>query len=148
MNDRVHPSWPCFSCTTTVVQSLQRSRSVSACYTGAVHRRRGSWSKNQALFSGRVPHVRPSVHGPKTDFSNAFIPSHEESCLCHSLCPGNKSAGRGCARLFRPMYAEANMGHPSRTTGSRHERRSAGFGLHSNPDNSAVLIKSNSAQHG
>jgi hypothetical protein len=24
--------------------------------------------------SGRVPHVRPSVHGPKTDSSNAFTP--------------------------------------------------------------------------
>src|ERR1700688_5061638 len=29
----------------------------------------------------------------------------------------NKSVGGGCARLFRPMYAEANMGHPSRDAG-------------------------------
>jgi hypothetical protein len=29
----------------------------------------------------------------------------------------NKSDGRGCARLFRPMYAGANMGHPSREEG-------------------------------
>src|SRR5271156_2548427 len=29
---------------------------------------------NSLLGSGRVPHVRLSVHGPKTDFSNAFTP--------------------------------------------------------------------------
>jgi hypothetical protein len=29
----------------------------------------------------------------------------------------NRSVGRGCAQSLRPMYAEANMGHPSRTMG-------------------------------
>jgi uncharacterized protein (DUF433 family) len=29
---------------------------------------------NQGPRFGRVPHVRPSVHGPRTDFSNAFTP--------------------------------------------------------------------------
>jgi hypothetical protein len=28
-------------------------------------------------------------------------------------CPRSKSVGKGCAYLFRPMYAAANMGHPS-----------------------------------
>jgi hypothetical protein len=37
-------------------------------------------AKNEAFFPGRVPHVRPSVHGPKTGFSNAFTPLHEDSC--------------------------------------------------------------------
>jgi hypothetical protein len=32
---------------------------------GGVHLRRRDWSKDGALFPGRVPHVRPSVHGPK-----------------------------------------------------------------------------------
>src|SRR5579863_5494307 len=30
-----------------------------------VPRRRRGRAKNEALFPGRVPHVRPSVHGPK-----------------------------------------------------------------------------------
>jgi hypothetical protein len=37
-------------------------------------------SKNEAPFSGRVPHVRPGVHGPKTDSSNAFAPLRKDSC--------------------------------------------------------------------
>jgi hypothetical protein len=35
----------------------------------------------------------------------------------------------GCARLFQPMYAEANMGHPSRTIDGDCEVKSAGFSL-------------------
>src|ERR1700752_1344159 len=31
----------------------------------------------------------------------------------------SKSVGRGCARHLRPMYAGANMGHPSREEGLR-----------------------------
>jgi hypothetical protein len=31
--------------------------------------------------------------------------------------PRSNSVGRGYARLFRPMYAGANMGHPSREEG-------------------------------
>ena len=65
---------------------------------------------------GRVPHVRTSVHGPITIFSNAFAPCaagmHAPAPIF--FCPHSKSVGRGCARLFRPMYAGANMGHPSR----------------------------------
>jgi hypothetical protein len=34
-----------------------------------------------AVFgSGRVPHVRQSVHGPKTNFSNAFTLCRDDSC--------------------------------------------------------------------
>ena len=54
-------------------------------------------------------------HGPKTDFSNAFTPS------ARALAPGSRvftrpteTAERAAPHLFRPMYAEANMGHPSR----------------------------------
>jgi hypothetical protein len=86
-------------------------------------------AKNEALFSGRVPHVRPSVHGPKTDFSNAFTSLDGILPLAAVSGPPDRSAGRGCARLFRPMYAGANMGHPSRTIGSCYEMKSAGFCL-------------------
>jgi hypothetical protein len=68
--------------------------------------------------SGRVPHVRLSVHGPKTDSSNAFTPCSRTLALGRSLLAYGKSVGWGCARLFRPMYAGANMGHPSREEGS------------------------------
>src|SRR5579859_5849419 len=36
---------------------------------------------------------------------------------CALFAPRSKSAGRGCAHLFRPMYGGANMGHPSREEG-------------------------------
>jgi hypothetical protein len=65
--------------------------------------------------SGRVPHVRPSVHGPKTDSSNALTACARIVDLGRSPSAHvSSSVGRGCARLFRPMYARANMGHPSR----------------------------------
>jgi hypothetical protein len=35
---------------------------------------------------------------------------------------------------FRPMYAEANMGHPSRTKDRGYEMKSAGLPLQSNLD--------------
>jgi hypothetical protein len=72
--------------------------------------------------SGRVPHVRPSVHGPKTDFSNALTPCTGILALGRSLFAFVAIALEGAApwaapRLFRPMYAGANMGHPSRKEG-------------------------------
>jgi hypothetical protein len=71
-------------------------------------------AKNEALFSGRVPHVRPSVHGPKTDFQMLSV-------YCARIFPLGPGvfvlvieALEGAApHLSRPMYAEANMGHPS-----------------------------------
>jgi hypothetical protein len=75
-------------------------------------------AKNEAFFSGRVPHVRPSVHGLKTDSSNALTLLHEDLALGRSLFANVTEAMEGAApRLFRPMYAEANMGHPSREEG-------------------------------
>ena len=38
-----------------------------------------------AYGSGRVPHVRPSVHGPKMDFSNALTPCTGILALGRSL---------------------------------------------------------------
>jgi hypothetical protein len=71
-------------------------------------------AKNEALFSGRLPHVRPSEHGPKTDFSNAFTPCARIFPVGRSLFVLVTEALEGAApRLYRPMYAEANMGHPS-----------------------------------
>jgi hypothetical protein len=67
--------------------------------------------RNTVLGSGRVPHVRPSVHGPETDFSNAFTPCIEMLVLGRSLFAGVVRALEGAApRLFRPMYAQANRG--------------------------------------
>ena len=61
--------------------------------------------------SGRVPHVRTSVHGPITILSNAFAPCHE------GFSPSEQffliaGALKGLRPVFRPMYAGANMGHP------------------------------------
>jgi hypothetical protein len=47
----------------------------------------------------------PRVHGPKTVVFKCF----------HFT--GNRSVGRGFAHLFRPTYAGANVGHPSREEG-------------------------------
>jgi hypothetical protein len=37
-------------------------------------------AENGALFPGRVPHVRQSVHGPKTNSSNAFPLCAKDPC--------------------------------------------------------------------
>src|SRR6266849_5807543 len=37
--------------------------------------------------------------------------------LAAVVSPHSKSVGRAAPRLFRPMYAGANMGHPSREEG-------------------------------
>src|ERR1700759_1418469 len=39
----------------------------------------------------------------------------------------------GCARLFQPMYGEANMGHPSRTIRSGNEEQIRGPHAHYRP---------------
>src|SRR5258707_41228 len=39
------------------------------------------------------------------------------SFLAAVFSPHSKSVGRAAPRLFRPMYAWANMGHPSRDGG-------------------------------
>ena len=52
-----------------------------------------------------MPHVRLSVHGPKTDSSNAFTPCARPLILGHSISPHCKKRWEDKARLFRPMYA-------------------------------------------
>jgi hypothetical protein len=85
------------------------SSTQAECIGGAV-----VGAKNEAPSPGRVPHVRPSVHGPKTDSSNAFTPCARILALGRSFSRWQKR-WKGCAHLPPPMYARANMGHPSRT---------------------------------
>jgi hypothetical protein len=103
--------------------ALPRSRSIRACCwcSGGLH-------LSTAVYgSGRVPHVRLSVHGPKTDSSNAFTPCATSLALRRSLLARVAEALEGAApRLFRPMYAGANMGHPSRTIDRVWEMKSGG----------------------
>jgi hypothetical protein len=104
--------------------------------------------------SGRVPHVRPSVHpdflssslaltnfmwlslmnaahtpvggaGPGNPghwaendiFPMPLLAARGLLLVLTAFYPQNKNVGRGCARPLRPMYALANMGHPSREPG-------------------------------
>jgi hypothetical protein len=53
-----------------------------------------------------VPHVRPGVRGPKMICIDCFL----------QLIDSQK-AMVGFARLIRPTYAEANVGHPSSSYG-------------------------------
>ncbi len=55
-----------------------------------------------SLAPGRVPHVRPSVHGLNTTFFQCF---HHRSPPTY-----RKRKRRGFAHLVQPMYAWANMG--------------------------------------
>jgi len=58
------------------------------------------------------------IHGPKTDFSNALTRCTGMIALGRSLFALIAEALEGAApHLFRPMYAGANMGHPSREQG-------------------------------
>jgi hypothetical protein len=50
---------------------------------------------------GRVPHVRPSVHGPKTDSSNAFTPIHKDCYFWPQAHPRSASVGRGIGACLR-----------------------------------------------
>jgi hypothetical protein len=69
-----------------------------------------------AYGSGRVPHVRPSVRGPKTIFFEC--PHGRGLLLLQRHSARNAEALEGAApQLFRPMCAKANMGHPPREEG-------------------------------
>src|SRR5580700_7411214 len=50
--------------------------------------------------SGWVPHVLPSVHGPKTDFSNAFTHCTRTLALGRSLFARVTEALEGAAPVF------------------------------------------------
>jgi hypothetical protein len=57
----------------------------------------------------------PAYMGRKRNFSNAFTLCATILALGRSLFTRVAEALEGAApRLFRPMYAEANMGHTSR----------------------------------
>jgi hypothetical protein len=55
----------------------------------------------------------------------------------YSMSQKTLSVGRGFARLFRPMYAGANMGHPSSLVSRRVQASYAAFSIafHSSADN-------------
>jgi hypothetical protein len=73
-------------------------------------------SRTRGCWWRPVQEIR--IHGPKTDFSNAFTPCTRILALRRSLFARVAEALEGAApRLFRPMYARANMGHPSREAG-------------------------------
>jgi hypothetical protein len=81
-----------------------------------------------------MPHAFPLVvlwagnrdHAPKTDSSNASLHAQGPLLQAAVFLRHSKSVRRGCApRLFRPMYAGANMGHPSREQGSFFARTTA-----------------------
>jgi hypothetical protein len=74
----------------------------------------------KVLGSGRVPHVRPSVHGPKTDSSNAFTACARSDDLGRShFAQLSKSVGRGCAPSFSAHVGLGEHGAPLKRTGLR-----------------------------
>jgi hypothetical protein len=70
----------------------------------------GENHSSHALTPGRVPHVRPSVHGLRK-MAKPFQGSHPAE---YTVAKGVKAFEKD---RIRPMYAEANMGHPSRRKG-------------------------------
>jgi hypothetical protein len=76
-------------------------------------------AKNETFFSGRVPHVRPSVHGLKTDSSNAFTLLHEDLALGRSLFANVIEAMEGAAPFFFGPCT------PGRTRGTGPGRRAS-----------------------
>ena len=78
-------------------------------------------SKPNPIGTGRVPHVRLSVRGPKKTGE-----AH------HSFCDVNQQtqgwAGRAIEKYhFRPTYAKANVGHPSSSYGVARTRTAGLF---------------------
>jgi hypothetical protein len=67
--------------------------------------------------SGRVPHVRPGVHGPKTDFSNAFTPCATTLALRRSLLARLAERWKGLRPVF---FGPCTLG---RTWGTRPGKR-------------------------
>jgi hypothetical protein len=69
-------------------------------------------SQPRSMVLGRVPHVRPSVHGPKTDFSNAFTPCATILALRRSLLPAWQKRWKGCAPSFSAHVRSSEHGAP------------------------------------
>ena len=81
-----------------------------------------SWHIATISYSGNValvcPMFAPAYMGREWVFSNAFTPCTSIFALGSSLFARLVEAVEGAApHLFRPMYADANMGHPSREEG-------------------------------
>jgi hypothetical protein len=74
-------------------------------------------SQTTVLGSGRVPHVRQSVHGPKTDSSNAFTPG----ATALALVPEKQRRWKG----LRPVFiGPRTLG---RTWGTRPGSKACGY---------------------
>jgi hypothetical protein len=80
---------------------------------------RGFHLVTTAYGSGRVPHVRPSVHGPKMDSSNAFATRETILAFGHSLSDRVTVAEEGAAPV---LFGPCTLG---RTWGTRPGRRTS-----------------------
>jgi hypothetical protein len=66
-------------------------------------------AKNEALFPGRVPHVRPNVHGPKKPGRSAISAnlfgrqqkSEKTLVFCISNSPQNRHPERSASQIYR-----------------------------------------------
>src|ERR1700739_558014 len=84
--------------------------------------------REQSLFPGRVPMFAPAYMGRKRILQMHSL--YAQGLLLWPQLPGCSRALEGAApRLFRPMYAGANMRHPSRTKDLGERSKSAGFDL-------------------
>jgi hypothetical protein len=72
-------------------------------------------AKNEALFLGRVPHVRPSVHGPK---KTGRSPSQRFCYVVKRLPPRARVLARGVKALEESVFGPCTLG---RTWGTRPE---------------------------
>jgi hypothetical protein len=79
--------------------------------------RENSLKPHKTSTSGRVPHVRPSVHGPKTDSSNAFTPWADSCSWPHFRCIATALKGP-------TFFSPCTLG---RTWGTRPGRSASSF---------------------
>jgi hypothetical protein len=87
----------------------------------------GCCGRRKALLPGRVPHVRPSVHGPKTESSNAFTAC--ATILALGRSPRlTASLERATPRLFGPCTLGRST-HQSSREASPVPRHSLGHTL-------------------
>jgi hypothetical protein len=75
-------------------------------------------AKQSLWFWTGAINVRPSVHGPKTDFSNAFTPCATALAFCRSLLAHFAVAFEWLRPVFLgPCTLGRTWGHPSREEG-------------------------------
>ena len=75
--------------------------------------------KTTVVGSGRVPHVRLSVHGPKTGSSNAFTPCARTLFLVRSLFTAEQKRSEGCAPPSSAHVRSGEHGAPVQGRGLR-----------------------------